>query len=185
MRLHDRIATPPRHPVPLLVRGGVSALAVAGALMAGSCAPFATYPPIEGARSIDNPAYEPVPSIMAAAIQHVHARFGGEREYFINLPAGCPAKVYDLVIRKLGAGAPMTQHDQWTYHVTQVRSRAMNAECDLVFPRAGGGVGQITLHLRKELSGYSVQSSKIWNLPVEVPPPHYVPDATDASSAST
>lgn len=182
MRRHRETVIPARLSMPVrLARLVIACTGLGVGIALASCAPFATYPPIEGASSIDNPAYEPVPSIMAAAIQHVHARFGGEREYFINLPAGCPAKVYDLVIAKLGTGTPMTQPDQWTYHVTQVRSRAMNAECDLVFPRAGGGVGQITVHLRKELTGYSVQSSKIWNLPVEAPPPHYVPAPTPGS----
>ena len=60
---------------------------------------MATYPPIEGSFELSGPSTEPIPSLMEASIRYVHDKFGGEGDdYAINLPAGTPAKVYDLVI---------------------------------------------------------------------------------------
>jgi hypothetical protein len=150
-----------------------------------SCAPFATYPPIEGARSIDNPAWEPVPSIIADSIRHVHSRFGiGHDDYAINLPAGCPALVYEKVIAKLGTGLPMTDASQWAYHVVEIRSRALNAECDIIYPRENAPHGMVTLHLENDLGRYQVKSTKLWNLPASAPQPNYVPEPVEGESDS-
>lgn len=146
--------------------------------MAGlwSCAPFATYPPIDGAVGIDNPVYEPVPTIMADSFRYVHDRYNAGHDAFaVNLPPGTSFKVYDMVLAKLGSGAPMTASTQWGYHLVELRSRGLSAEADFVVPRPGAPHAMVTLHLEKQFNDYSVKSAKVWNLPVSVPVPNYVP----------
>jgi len=141
-----------------------------------SCAPFATYPPIDGAVGIDNPVYEPVPTIMADSFRYVHDRYNAGHDAFaVNLPPGTPAKVYDKVLLKLGTGEPMTDSSQWGYHLVELRSRGLSAEADFVVPRPGAPHALVTLHLEKQFNDYSVKSAKVWNLPVSVPGPNYVP----------
>lgn len=143
-------------------------------LLAG-CAPYATYPPIDGTSGINQPHFEPVPTIMANAIRYTHTRFGEGRDFAINLPEGASARVYKMVLDKLGEGRPMSSEDDWTYYVQEIRSRGLKAQADIVFPRDDGPPGLITVHLRHELGRYTVSSSKLWNLPVEMPPPYYTP----------
>jgi hypothetical protein len=144
--------------------------------LASACAPFATYPPIDGAVGIDNPAYEPVPTIMADSFRYVHDRYNaGHDSYAVNLPPGTPSKVYDKVLLKLGAGEPMTDSSQWGYHLVELRSRGLSAEADFVVPRQGAPHAMVTLHLEKQFNNYSVKSAKVWNLPVSVPGPNYIP----------
>jgi len=161
----------------------VGAWSVLAAATIAGCAPFATYPPVEGSTAINNPSYEPVPSIIADAVRYTHNRYGDDREYAINLPANTPAKVYDKVLEKLGESTPMTSPDEWAYHVVAIRSRGLNAEADVVFPRDNAPPAMVTLHLRKNLSSYSVQSAKVWNYPVDLPAPNWVPDVRETNEA--
>jgi len=150
----------------------------AGSLMpfASGCAPFATYPPVEGSLGIDNPQYEPVPSIMADAIWYTHQRFGDGRDSFaINLPEGTEPEVYDKVIENLGRGTPMTDPGEWAYHITQIRSRGLQAEADVIYPRAGAPHGFLTVKMRKAWETYEVESAKVWNIPTHVPAPNWYP----------
>ncbi len=153
-----------------------SALAIALICLATACAPYATYPPIDGAVGLDNPVYEPVPTLMADALRYAHDRYGtGHADFAINLPPGTPAKVYDMVIKKLAAGHPMTDSSEWGYHLIELRSRGFSAEADMVIPRSGAPHALITLHLEKEFNNYTISTAKVWNLPTTVPRPHYTP----------
>jgi hypothetical protein len=165
--------------MPDMVRPRKSALCVSAFVaitIVCSCAPYATYPPIDGAVGIDNPGYEPVPTIMADSFEYVHERYNAGHETFaLNLPAGTPAKVYDKVILKMGEGEPMTDPSQWGYHLVELRSRGLSAEVDFVIPRPGAPHALVTVHLEKKFNNYSIASAKVWNLPVTVPSPNYIP----------
>jgi len=150
------------------------------------CAPFATYPPVEGSIAINNPTFEPVPSIMADAIRAVHERYGeGHDDYAINLPEGAPEKAYRYVLHKLGEAKPQESADEWAYHLTAIRSRGLNAEADVIVPRDGAPPVMVTLRMRKHLTNYAIESVKQWNYPVELPPPHFMPGADEAIASET
>lgn len=161
----------------------VAALLITGSLVA--CTPMATYPRVEGAKEFSGPMYEPVPGLMTASIRWAHATYGGDRAYAINLPEGSPSRLYDVVIRRLGAGKPQHSPDEWTYHIKQVRGRGMNGEVDLLVPKPSGGYEFLTVHLRGAIDGWSVTSTRTWRIPFEVPAPNWTapeppaPDTTD------
>ena len=64
-------------------------LALSG-LFATACAPAITYPPEEGVLTSRPAADEPVPTLMAKAIEYAHAEWGEEGDPAINLPPGTP-----------------------------------------------------------------------------------------------
>jgi len=167
-------------------RFAFASAACAALLAVGGCAPFATYPPVEGSVGIDNPTFAPVPTIIADAVEYVHTRYGEGREtYAVNLPEGAPPRAYEFVLNRLENAEPATSREQWTYHIQQIRSRGLNAEADVIFPREDGPPGLITLHMRKSMSGYRVESTKLWRIPAEAPPPNYVPEDTAVASEPT
>ena len=144
-------------------------------VFASGCAPFATYPP-DSKVGLDNPAHEPVPTIMADAIRYVHLHHGGDHPVAINLPAGTSTRTYDKVIKRLGTGKPQTDANEWSYFIEQIRSRGLNAEADVFFPREVGPPAMITVYLRKQFDDYRVSHTKVWNLPIEMPAPNWQPD---------
>ena len=155
----------------------VAALALTlSPMLTTGCAPTATYPPVEGSFGLNTPTYEPVPTIMADAIRYVHLHHGSDHPLAFNLPAGTSAKTYDRVIKRLGAGKPQTADDEWACYIQQVRSRGLNAEADVIFAQDNAPPAFLTLYLRKELSNYSVNHVKRWQLPAELPGPNWRPD---------
>ena len=161
---------------------------MSGALLGGvttGCAPVATYPSIgERPFSFTQPNFEPLPTLMAEAIRFTHIRFGGGREFAINLPPDTYPVIYDTVIKKLGEGTPMTSADQWAYHIISVRSRGFTAEVDIIYPRESGPHELMTIHLRRKVLSYSVEHTRLWRIHVDVPPPHYVPPSDSAQDGA-
>jgi len=140
------------------------------------CTPWATYPPIEGAVDISNPALAPIPTLMAEAVRYVHEQDGGGGEVVLNLPEDTPAKVYDKVIEKLGTGRPMQPGDRQAYHVEAVRVRAVDAEVDLIHPGNGGAPELMTIYFQQQfLDGWRVQWHRRWRIRIEAPEVRYVP----------
>jgi hypothetical protein len=140
------------------------------------CTPWATYPPIEGAVDISNPALAPIPELMADAVRYVHTLDGGEGEIVLNLPEGTSAKVYDAVIERLGNARPMRPGDTQAYHVEAVRVRGLDAEVDVIHPAAGGVPELMTVYFNQSLmEGWRVKWHRRWRLRIEAPEAHYVP----------
>jgi hypothetical protein len=140
------------------------------------CAPFATYPPDEGAvmRSVPR---EPVPTLMASAIRHASRTGGGpEQDFAVNLPAGTPAQVYDKVFGLLGTGRPMTYPGEPAYHVTKVRVRGTTANVDIFYPTADGAheLATYTFTQERPMREYQVTSTRVWSTAEQPPPPGYV-----------
>jgi hypothetical protein len=137
------------------------------------CTPWATYPPIE---DISNPALAPIPTLMAEAVRYVHEQDDGEGEVVLNLPEDTPAKVYDKVLEKLGAGRPMETGDRQAYHVEAVRVRAVDAEVDLIHPGNGGAPELMTIYFQQQfLDGWRVKWHRRWRIRIEAPEVRYVP----------
>ncbi|MDY7110156.1 MAG: hypothetical protein SYC29_16115 [Planctomycetota bacterium] len=149
------------------------------------CTPWATYPPIEGAVDISNPALAPIPRLMADAVRYVHTLEGGEGEIALNLPEGTSATVYDEVIERLEAARPMQAGNTQAYHVEAVRVRGLDAEVDVIHPGAGGVPELMTVYFNQTFAeGWRVKWHRRWRLRIEAPEAHYVPPPPDEEEAT-
>ncbi|MCZ6836857.1 MAG: hypothetical protein O7G85_13860 [Planctomycetota bacterium] len=142
-----------------------------------SCNTFSTYPPVEITGNMTNPGYEPYPTLMLESIRFAHDHYGsGLKDFAINLPPGVPAEIYDRIIRKLGAGHPQIDPSEKAYHILELRVRGGEAEVDLVYPRPSRIYEMVTIKFRRKLvEGWTVLSSRLWRIKVDIPPPNYVP----------
>lgn len=149
------------------------------------CAPWVTYPPIEGAAQVGHPRLEPVPSIITESIKFSNDRFAKmEGEIVFNLPAGAPAALFEDVARRLGNARPMTADDDHAIHITEVRVRAREAEADAVYPRPDGHHEMVTLKLHQRfLHYYKVQHSRLWRIHVEPPGAQYPAVAAESEDS--
>ncbi|HWB20470.1 MAG TPA: hypothetical protein VG711_09240 [Phycisphaerales bacterium] len=146
-------------------------------IFCAACAPWASYPPVETTAKFTKATYEPIPTLMTEGIRCMNERYGEKSgDFAFNLPAGTPAKVYDTVIQRLGGGHPLSNPAEPAYHITQVRSRDLDGEVDVIFPGADGVYQSATIKLHKELVGpYQVTDVRIWHFPVQPPAPNYPP----------
>lgn len=151
-------------------------LAFLTACFAG-CQQWSTYPPVELTARLNRPAAEPVPTVIAQAIGYARAQYLNGEEFPINLPKGVPAEVYDKVFEKLGGGRPMERPDEKAIHITEVRTRALNAQVDMIYSRPDGVPQFVTLSLEHGVfEKWRVTSARPWAIRnVEVPEPNYVP----------
>jgi hypothetical protein len=166
--------TSPTHPSRIHIASSILLLMV---LAITGCAPWVTYPPIEGAAHLGHSEIEPVPSIITESIRFANERFTKmEDEIVFNLPAGATAALYHDVANRLRNARPMTEDDDFAIHIAEVRVRATNAEVDVVYPRADGLYEMVTLTLRQRLlNHYRVLHSRLWRIHVEAPTANYVP----------
>ena len=168
-----------------------SLVLVAAGLTAG-CAPWATYPPVEHTSKLVNPTFEPIPTLMAGAVQYSHEHYGTVSDATFNLPAGISHKVYDKVVEKLGYGRPMQPQDTLAYHVTAVRTRGPEAEVDVIVPRADGLHELVTVRFKQKFArGYEVATAREWRVRADPPmsnyiaPPQPETEVVNAESANT
>ncbi|MHC4967231.1 MAG: hypothetical protein ACYTF4_01290 [Planctomycetota bacterium] len=148
-------------------------LALSG-LLTTACAPAITYPLEEGVMTSRSAANEPVPTLMAKAIEYAHTEWGEEGDPAINLPPGTPPGVYDKVIKRLGVGHPLEDPDEPAYHVTRVSSQGNEALIDLFHPKPDGTYGYVTLTFRLQLiGGYQHRTTRTWQTGDQPPPPAY------------
>ncbi len=151
---------------------------VLAGLAACGCAPFATYPPDEGSLTESRSDLEPVPTVMAKAINHAHQENGGSGDNFAyNLPPGTRPDVYALVEERLGgAGHPQASVDELAYHVSKVRIRGRWAMVDVFYPKADGSYQFATVTLLGDVwVGYHVENTRLWETGDEPPSPSYAP----------
>jgi hypothetical protein len=151
-----------------------AAVGLVFAAIGAACTPMATYPKIDGAVDWTGPKVEPVPRLMAEAIRYAWEHNGGEGEPAVNLPPGTPAPVYHVVIARIGAGHPLTDHNEPGYHVETVRVRGMSGEVDLVYPGAAGQNEYATFFLNRGITNnWHVTASRLWRIRITAPQPNY------------
>lgn len=146
------------------------------AAIATGCQQYATYPPVEITAKLQRPAAEPVPTIIATSVQYARDNFVASKTLPINLPEGVPPSVYDKVFTHLGGGQPLQSPEEEAIHITQIRTRGMDAQVDMTYPRTDGLYQLVTLTLEHNLmEKWHVISVRKWALrDVEAPKPNYV-----------
>jgi hypothetical protein len=168
-------------------------LSIIGLLLAltalAGCTAWATYPSIEGATSIDDPQFAPIPELMADAIAYGAERYPmdrGENDPLVfNLPPDTPPRVYEKVAGRLGNARPMTDEDAFAYHVKTVRVRTVEGQVDLICPRPDGHHELMEISFKQRLGkGYDVASARLWRVHVDVPEPNFVPYPKDRESTA-
>jgi hypothetical protein len=146
-------------------------------ILFSSCAPVATYPPVENgaALTFSNSANEPVPTIMAKVLSYAHEHFGGMAIVVFNLPEGVSKETYNIVSDKLGNAIPMASPNEIAYHLTELRVRGFSADADVIFPSTTGGYEMATVHLESSLvSPWRVTRDRVWLIPTsKAPAPNY------------
>lgn len=153
-------------------------IVLAVALLAGGCAPWATYPPDEGALDLSGPRTEPVPTLMVTSIQFLHSRHSLGDEFAVNLPPGTPPQVYEWVLSRVGGGHPMEDPDEPAYHVAKIRVRGLKAQVDVFYPVDpvdGGGYRFATISFHGDIvKGYTHEGTRVWHTGDQPPAPSYV-----------
>lgn len=161
-----------------MIRSLAAAAIVFMLLALNACSPWATYPPVETkmAQSMTRETFEPVPTVMAVALQYARDKYYPEQDVAINLPAGTPAMVYDKVIKKLGWGHPLVIPDDVALFVSEVRTRSFNGQVDLIHRRTDGLYEMVTISMsRGPVNKYKVDGFRIWQWRnLQAPMPNYV-----------
>jgi hypothetical protein len=152
-----------------------STIAMCG-LHLGGCQQMATYPGVEVTAKYQRPAAEPVPTIIAVSAKYIRDHYLDGRDLPINLPEGVPSTVYDKVFTHLDGGRPMVFPDEQAIHFTEIRTRTMNAQVDVIFPDSGGFNQFYTLSLEHSvLEKWHVKSERKWAMgAIKTPAPNYV-----------
>jgi hypothetical protein len=145
----------------------------------GGCTPWATYPPTDGAVSFNNPAIEPIPTLMTEAIRHATDEAEATGTIYFNLPEGTPESVWRKVSERLGDAKALSDPQGPAYHITAVRIRTVEAEVDVI--RSGPDiVPQLrTVEFKQQIGGWKVVSSREWRIRVEAPEPNYPPEPAE------
>jgi hypothetical protein len=156
---------------------GLAALAGMGSL--AGCSSWSTYPQVEtkAARVFSQPTREPVPTIMAAALNYTQREYTVGKELPINLPDGCNWEAYQRVFERVsGEPRPMLKAGEPAIAITEVRTRAWDAEVDLVYPRGDGLNQLVTIDLSRDVTKpWHVKSARLWQIrDVTLPDPTYV-----------
>lgn len=163
----------------LKMPAGMAAVVILAGLemVMGGCQQYATYPPVEVTARMQRPAAEPVPTIIADAVLYARDNFVGGQALPINLPEEVPATVYEKVFTHLDGGRPMQIPGERAIHITEVRTRAMHAQVDMMYPTPKGFYQFVTLTLeRSVLESWRVKSERKWAMrDVRPPTPNFVP----------
>lgn len=162
-----------------LTRHGCSLLAALSLMLFAGCSPWATYPPVEvkAAQAMTRETFEPVPTVMALSIEYVRDTYLPGQDLAVNLPAGSGWQAYEKVFEKTAASdRPLMQASDKAVHVKEVRTRAFDAECDVIYPRADGLNQLVTLTLQREVfKDWRVKSARLWQIrDITAPDPSYV-----------
>ena len=155
------------------------AAALGFAMVCSGCSPWSTYPEVEvkAATKMTKPTWEPVPSVIAAAVHYARDHFTPNEDLAVNLPESTPAEVYEKVFAKLGYGRPLLNPADRAIHIREVRTRGFDGQVDLVYARADGMNQLVTITLaRSVLESWRVTDSRPWQLRnFAAPQPNYVP----------
>ena len=114
-----------------------------------------------------------MPAGMAAVVilAGLEMVMGGCQQYATYPP------VYEKVFTHLDGGRPMQIPGERAIHITEVRTRAMHAQVDMMYPTPKGFYQFVTLTLeRSVLESWRVKSERKWAMrDVRPPTPNFVP----------
>ena len=137
---------------------------VACALVAG-CAPYSSYPPVEETSGLTHPTFEPVPTIIATAIEWGRERERGavaEGPLGFMLPRDSSEITYEKIEKRL-EGSQRASEGEAAIAVRSVRVRGFDATVDVSVPREQGEPLLYTLNLKsKPFQKWEVTSHRRW-----------------------
>jgi hypothetical protein len=153
--------------------------------MLGGCNMKAAYPQQDGWQQLD-PFLDPVPQVMARALDASHAATDPSVPLVWNLPPGMQKTVWNKVSTLLGPGAvAMTKDGERVWSVERVRVNGSFAEVDVLWRNADGLWQLMTVHLEgAALAPYRVTYLQRWRLPESRVPSCNNPGAEPAAAAS-
>lgn len=156
-------------------------LGVLSLVIVAACAPYATYPPVAGGRSLAAGVY-PIPQVMAKSLQTAYEKTAptldegsGQPDLVYSLPTGIPEGVWSQVgVDTAIEGA--RQLDEASYDegipfwsVEQVRVRNHRAEVDVIFPVADGFERATVILDSDPFTAFEVTFFQRWRVPVARP----------------
>jgi hypothetical protein len=163
----------------------VSLILLALPAMLGGCNMKAAYPQQDGWQQLD-PFLDPVPQVMARALDASHAATDPSVPLVWNLPPGMQKTVWNKVSTLLGPGAvAMTKDGERVWSVERVRVNGSFAEVDVLWRNADGLWQLMTVHLEgAALAPYRVTYLQRWRLPESRVPSCNNPGAEPAAAAA-
>ena len=163
----------------------VSLILMALPTMLGGCNMKAAYPQQDGWQQLD-PFLDPVPQVMARALDASHAATDPSVPLVWNLPPGMQKTVWNKVSTLLGPGAvAMTKDGERVWSVERVRVNGSFAEVDVLWRNADGLWQLMTVHLEgAALAPYRVTYLQRWRLPESRVPSCNNPGAEPAAAAA-
>jgi len=144
----------------------VSLILLAMPAVLGGCNMKAAYPQQDGWQQLD-PFLDPVPQVMARALDASHAATDPSVPLVWNLPPGMQKTVWNKVSSLLGQGAvAMTKDGERVWSIERVRVNGSFAEVDVLWRNADGLWQLMTVHLEgAALAPYRVTYLQRWRLP--------------------
>ncbi|MBM4111003.1 MAG: hypothetical protein FJ254_06555 [Phycisphaerae bacterium] len=132
----------------------------------GGCNMKAAYPQQDGWQQLD-PFLDPVPQVVARALDASHAATDPSVPLVWNLPPGMQKTVWNKVSTLLGTGsAAMTKDGERVWSVERVRVNGSIAEVDVLWRNADGLWQLMTVHLEgAAFAPYRVTYLQRWRLP--------------------
>jgi hypothetical protein len=163
----------------------ISLVLLALPAMLVGCNMKAAYPQQDGWQQLD-PFLDPMPQVMARALDASHAATDPSVPLVWNLPAGMQQTVWNKVSSLLGAGATaMTKGGERVWSVERVRVNGSFAEVDVLWRNVDGLWQIMTVHLEgAAMAPYRVTYLQRWRLPEGRVPACNNPDATSEPTAS-
>ena len=139
-----------------------------------ACSPVATFPSDTRALDRDSVASEPVPTLIAEAVNYASAMYDSDGDPAINLPTGTSMVLYARVIDRLGDGHPQLDPDEPAFSIVKVRARGSDGEVDLFIPNIDGSHSFATLTFHRDFAKYTHVRTKWWDTGELPPPVNYV-----------
>ena len=154
-------------------------------VIVAACAPYATYPPVAGGRSLAAGVY-PIPQVMAKSLQTAYEKTAptlddgsGQPDLVYSLPVGVPEGIWGQVgvdseiegARQLDEASYAEGVPFWA--VEQVRVRNHRAEVDVIFPVADGFERATVILDSDPFTAFEVTFFQRWRVPV--PRPAFTP----------
>ncbi len=139
-----------------------------------ACSLVATFPSDTRALDRDSVASEPVPTLIAEAVNYASAMYDSDGDPAINLPAGTSMVLYARVIDRLGDGHPQLDPDEPAFSIVKVRARGSDGEVDLFIPNIDGSHSFATLTFHRDFAKYTHVRTKWWDTGELPPPVNYV-----------
>jgi hypothetical protein len=109
-------------------------------MLATSCAPYGSYPPVEETASVTSMTFEPVPTVITTSIEWARNKETGiiaGSQFTFTLPSGSSQKSYEQIEQRMDGVSKGTDTTS-SIGIKSVRVRGFDASVDISIPRAGG-----------------------------------------------